>query len=153
MLTKNSWMKPCTWSAKSIVKFMLCIGPWSSPFDIATFLYMWYYFGCQTPAQQTLFQTAWFVEGLLTQTSIIHMIRTPKIPFIQSRPSLSLGIGSLIVMGIGIAIPFSPLNTFLKMQALPAMYFPFLFGAIFTYALISQIAKLIYIRVFHTWLE
>ena len=74
---------------------------------------------------QSLFQTGWFVESLLTQTLIIHVIRTNKIPFLQSRPSPFLLVTSALIMAIGIAIPFSPLGRYLGFTALPAAYWPF----------------------------
>jgi Mg2+-importing ATPase len=76
---------PRKWRAEDIGRFMIFIGPTSSVFDIATFLLMWYVFGANNPAHQALFQSGWFIESLLTQTLIVHMIRTPKVPFFQSR--------------------------------------------------------------------
>ena len=77
--------KPRKWDASDLSRFMIYVGPISSIFDIITYLVMWYVFSCNSPEHQTLFQTGWFVEGLLSQTLIVHMIRTRKIPFIQSR--------------------------------------------------------------------
>ena len=79
--------KPRKWDASDLSRFMIYIGPISSLFDIATYLVMWYVFKCDSPASQTLFQSGWFIEGLLSQTLIVHMIRTRKIPFFQSRAS------------------------------------------------------------------
>jgi len=145
---------PKTWSAKSIVRFMVCLGPLSSIFDMTTFAFMWFYFGIQTaddPAKVSLFQTAWFVEGLLTQTSIVHMIRTDKLPFIQSNASIQLYFGTILCMMVGVAIPFTPLGTVLSMEPLPAIYFAYLFSAIFGYFIVSQVGKKIFIHVFHDW--
>ncbi|MGB7479062.1 MAG: magnesium-translocating P-type ATPase, partial [Burkholderiaceae bacterium] len=81
---------PQRWEPGEIGRFMVFFGPLSSLFDFATFVLMWFVFGATTPAQQSLFQSGWFVVGLLTQTLIVHMIRTPKLPFIQSRAAAPL---------------------------------------------------------------
>ncbi|KAK9759965.1 hypothetical protein K7432_016472 [Basidiobolus ranarum] len=143
---------PQAWSAKGIFKFMIFIGPISSIFDITTFVYMWFYFGADTTEQQSLFQTGWFVVGLLTQTLIVHMIRTPLIPFFQSRASLPLLLSTIVVMVIGFVIPFTPLRDPLSMVTLPGMYYPYLFSALLAYCLLTQMVKTIYVRYFKTWL-
>lgn len=146
-------LKPRNWSVKSILLFMVCIGPVSCVFDIATFLFMYYYYDIQTNSDNVrIFQTAWFVESLLTQTLIVHMIRTHKIPFIQSRASLPLLCGTILIMAIGVALPFSPLRGFLKMSLLPKMFYPFLVGMLIGYCLLVNVVKWIYISVFHHWL-
>src|SRR5215469_16827401 len=76
---------PRKWDASGLARFMVCIGPISSIFDVVTFLVLWYVFGANTPARQSLFQSGWFIEGLLSQTLIVHMIRTQYVPFFQSR--------------------------------------------------------------------
>jgi len=146
-------LKPRNWNAKSILKFMVCIGPLSSIFDMTTFSFMWFYYGCTTPAQASLMQSAWFTEGLVTQTLIVHMIRTNKIPFIQSRASLPLIVGTSIVIALGIVIPFSPLKGPLQMEYLPGMYYPYLLGVLLGYCAIVQLGKVIYVRVFHQWMD
>lgn len=145
--------KPKTWNARGILKFLL-IGPVSSIFDILTFIYMYYYFGIQKKDDNTkLFQTGWFVMGLLTQTLIIHMIRTDKWPIFQSRAAWQLTFATVTIMSLGVAIIYIPtVNTYLNMVPLPGMYYPFLFGSLLGYCILSQIAKLIYIRVFNEWL-
>ncbi|ORX89798.1 magnesium-translocating P-type ATPase [Basidiobolus meristosporus CBS 931.73] len=143
---------PKSWSAKGIIRFMAFIGPISSIFDVTTFIYMWFYFGCTTPDDQALFQSGWFVIGLLTQTLIVHMIRTPLIPFIQSRASLPLLLSTFAVMVIGFIIPFTPLKQALSMVTLPGMYYPYLFSALLAYCLLTQLIKAIYIWYFRTWL-
>ena len=79
--------QPQRWNSADLGRFMVFFGPISSIFDVLTFSLMWWVFKANTPEMQTLFQSGWFVEGLLSQTLIVHMIRTRKIPFIQSRPS------------------------------------------------------------------
>ncbi|WP_079143994.1 magnesium-translocating P-type ATPase [Streptomyces luteocolor] len=144
--------KPRTWDAKGIGRFMVRIGPISSVFDISTFLVMWYVFQADSPAQQTLFQTGWFVEGLLSQTLIVHMIRTRKIPFIQSRASLPVLVMTGAVMVFGLWLPFSPLASALSMQPLPMSYFPWLIGTLLAYCALTQVVKGCYVRRYHSWL-
>lgn len=144
---------PHRWSMKSVLRFMVWIGPWSSVFDITTFLYMFYYFGIQTPADNvTLFQTTWFTVGLLTQTLIVHMIRTPKIPFIQSTASLPVVIMTVLIMTIGIVIPFiTPIRNWLQMTVLEPMVYPYVVGALLSYAIAAQLAKVFYKMLFNEW--
>jgi len=100
--------KPRPWSMNEITRFILFIGPCSSVFDYTTYLMMLYVFNCWNPVHEWLFQTGWFVESLLTQTIIIHIIRTNRIPFLQSRASLPVVVTTIAIMIIGIALPFSP---------------------------------------------
>jgi Mg2+-importing ATPase len=109
---------------------------------------MWFVFGANTPAQQTLFQSGWFVEGLLTQTLVVHMIRTRKIPFIQSRPGLPLMIATLSIMAIAIFLPMGPIAHYFKLQALPLGYFPILALILFCYMVLTQLMKHYYTRRF-----
>jgi Mg2+-importing ATPase len=102
--------RPRPWSMGQIAKFILLIGPCSSVFDYTTYLMMLYIFGCWDPAQAPLFQTGWFVESLLTQTLIIHIIRTNRIPFLQSHASWPLVLTTVLVMLVGMWLPFSPLG-------------------------------------------
>jgi Mg2+-importing ATPase len=143
------------WSMKSVLYFMLFMGPWSSIFDMTTFTYMWFYYNIKTNDDQykvRLFQTTWFIEGLLTQTLIVHMIRTPKIPFIQSRASNSLIAMTLIIVSIGLALPYIPLiNESVYMVHLHPMCYPYIFAAILSYCIVVQFAKLIYIKIFGEW--
>lgn len=144
---------PHRWSMKSVLRFMVWIGPWSSVFDITTFLYMFYYFGIQTPDDNvTLFQTTWFTVGLLTQTLIVHMIRTPKIPFIQSTASLPVVIMTVLIMSIGIVVPFiPPIRSWLQMTLLEPMVYPYVVGALLSYAIAAQLAKVLYKKLFNEW--
>ncbi len=99
--------RPRPWNIEEIRRFILFIGPISSIFDYTTYFVMLFLFHCWN--NSTLFQTGWFVESLMTQTLIIHVIRTNKIPFIQSRASLPLMLTSLAIMAFGVWLPFSPL--------------------------------------------
>ena len=140
--------KPLKWNPADIGRFMIFFGPISSIFDIATFVLMWHVFGASTVGEQTLFQSGWFVVGLLTQTLIVHMIRTPKLPFIQSRAAWPLGLMTLLVMAVGVALPMSPVADYFKLQALPWSYFPWLVGILLGYAILTTAMKRIYIRKF-----
>jgi len=144
--------KPQKWDASGISKFMLYIGPISSIFDYATFAVMWFVFKANSPAHQSLFQSGWFIEGLLSQTLIVHMIRTRKIPFVQSWAAAPVVALTSIIMLIGIAIPFSPLAHILNLQALPPGYFPWLFGILISYCLLTQFIKNWFIKRFRQWL-
>ncbi|HUX84938.1 MAG TPA: magnesium-translocating P-type ATPase [Chitinophagaceae bacterium] len=143
---------PQKWNPRGISKFMIFIGPISSIFDYATFAVMFFLFKANTPHTQSLFQTGWFVEGLLSQTLIVHMIRTRKIPFIQSWASAPVVALTTLIMAIGIYIPFSPLASALKMQPLPLGYFPWLIGILLSYCLLTQLVKTWFIRRFRLWL-
>jgi len=145
-------LEPKKWDAGSVSKFMLFIGPISSIFDFATFALMYFIFKANTVEQQTLFQSGWFVEGLLSQTLIIHMIRTRKIPFIQSWAAAPVVALTSLIMLVGILLPFSPFATALKLQPLPLSYFPWLMGILVGYCLLTQFAKDWFIRKFHSWL-
>ena len=127
---------------------MLFFGPVSSIFDILTFCVMWFVFGANSPEHQTLFQSGWFIEGLMTQTLVVHMIRTRKIPFIQSRPSAPLMMMTLLIMAVGIFIPMGPLAHYFKLQALPMSYFGILALILLGYMLLTQAMKAFYTRRF-----
>jgi len=144
--------QPQKWDARGISKFMLFIGPISSIFDYATFALMWFVFKANSPAHQSLFQTGWFVESLLSQTLIVHMIRTRKIPFIQSWATAPVVALTSAIMAIAIFIPFSPFATAFKMEALPLTFFPWLIGILLTYCLLTQLIKNWFINKFHQWL-
>ena len=140
--------KPRTWDIRELTRFILFIGPCSSVFDYSTYFLMLYVFKCwdvSTPLaaahSQSLFQTGWFVESLLTQTLIIHVIRTNKIPFLQSRPSAFLLVTSVTTMAIGVALPFTPLGHYLGFMALPPLYWVYLGATLFCYVLLTQTVK------------
>jgi Mg2+-importing ATPase len=144
--------KPRKWDAGGISRFMIYIGPISSIFDYATYALMWYVFKANSTTHQSLFQSGWFIEGLLSQTLIVHMIRTKKIPFIQSWAAAPVLALTTTIMAIGIFIPFSSFAGALKMEPLPLSYFPWLFGILLTYCLLTQIVKNWFIKKFNQWL-
>jgi len=140
--------KPLRWNPGDIGRFMLFFGPISSLFDILTYLLMWHVFSANHVGAQTLFQSGWFVVGLLTQTLIVHMIRTPKLPLIQSRAAWPLLLMTGCIMLIGLYLPISPLAGTFKLQALPLAYFPWLAAILLGYALLTTLMKRLYLRKF-----
>lgn len=138
--------KPQRWQPEEVGRFMVVFEPISSIFDMITFGLMWFVFSANTPEHQTLFQSGWFVVGLLTQTLIVHMIRTAQIPFIQSRAATPLLIMTAVIMCIGIFLPMGPLASYLKLQALPLSYFLYLPLILGAYMCVTQWVKKIYIR-------
>ena len=117
-----------------------CLWAISSVFDISPSADVWV-FKANTVEAQTLFQSGWFIEGLLSQTLIVHMIRTRKVPFIQSRASWPLCIMTLMVVVTGIALIYSPVAGFLQLQALPLSYFPWLIAILAGYMVLTQCVK------------
>jgi Mg2+-importing ATPase len=151
--------KPRPWAMGEIAKFIIFIGPISSIFDYTTFCLMWFFFKCNnvgvTPdlvarfqddaANHThaaaLFNTAWFVESIMTQTLIVHVIRTNLIPFIQSRASWQLTMTTIAIMGVGAWLPFSPVARILGFEPLPWQFWPFLVATLLCYVALTQVIK------------
>ncbi|ANC40283.1 MAG: magnesium-translocating P-type ATPase [Hafnia alvei] len=150
-MDKEFLRKPRKWDAKNIGRFMLWIGPTSSIFDITTYAIMWFVFAANSIEHQALFQSGWFIEGLLSQTLVVHMLRTQKIPFIQSTAALPVMLTTGIIMALGIYIPFSPLGAWVGLEPLPWQYFPWLVGTLFSYCVVTQLMKRFYIRRFGQW--
>ena len=144
--------KPRKWGASDLSRFMVFIGPISSIFDITTYLLMWFIFGCTSPEMQSLFQSGWFIEGLLSQTLIVHMIRTRKIPFIQSTASWPVLGLTFLIMAIGICIPFTSFGATIGLQPLPLSYFPWLVATLLSYCVLTQLIKTCYIKRIKKWL-
>ncbi len=155
--------KPRPWAMGEIAKFIVFIGPISSIFDYTTYCLMWFYFKCSslglvppTPELITrftsaadadhtyaaaLFSTGWFVESLMTQTLIVHVIRTNQIPFVQSRASWQLTMTTLAIMGVSAWLPFSPLAQYLGFVPLPWQFWPFLLLTLLCYVGLTQVIK------------
>lgn len=154
--------KPRPWNMGEIGKFIIFIGPISSIFDYTTYAMMWFIFKCSdlhlappaylagrfanaTSPNDTyaaaLFHTGWFVESLMTQTLIVHVIRTNLIPFIQSRASWQLTMTTLLIMAIGAYLPVSPLGAFLGFVPLPPLYWVMLVATLLCYLGLTQIVK------------
>jgi len=137
--------RPRPWSMSDITRFILFIGPCSSVFDYTTYFMMLYLFDCWDVSRASLFQTGWFVESLLTQTLIIHVIRTNKIPFLQSRASLPLMVTTGAIMLFGVWLPSSPLAPALGLTHLPHLYWPLIAATLLAYMALTQLVK--------TWLH
>ena len=129
--------RPSHWDIRFIRRFMLYFGPFSSLFDFATFAIMLWVFH-SGPAQ---FRTGWFVESLATQTLVIFAIRTRRIPFFRSHPSLPLTLAALGVVTIGAVLPATPLAHALGFQPLPAGFFAALVGMVVCYLALIEVGK------------
>jgi Mg2+-importing ATPase len=139
---------PLKWNPADIGRFMLFFGPLSSVFDIVTFAVMWWVFAANTVEQQALFQSGWFVVGLLTQTLIVHMIRTQKLPFIESRAAAPLMVTTVAIMVVGVWLPMGPLAGYFKLQPLPPAYFLWVAAILLGYGVLTTVMKRFYIRRF-----
>ncbi|HLZ54312.1 MAG TPA: magnesium-translocating P-type ATPase, partial [Verrucomicrobiae bacterium] len=160
-------IKPRPWAMGEIAKFIVFIGPISSIFDYTTYCLMWFFFKCSSLAlvappalaarfaspvdadhayAAALFSTGWFVESLMTQTLIVHVIRTNLIPFIQSRASWQLTMTTLLIMGVGAWLPFSPVARFVGFVPLPWQFWPFLLVTLLCYVALTQVIKTWLIR-------
>jgi Mg2+-importing ATPase len=144
--------QPRKWDAGDIGRFMVWMGPVSSVFDITTFWLMWHYFGANDVAHQSLFQSGWFIEGLLSQTLVVHMIRTRRVPFLQSVASAPVLALTGAIMVIGMLIPYSGLGARIGMVPLPGIYFAWLALTLVSYCVLTQLVKTIYIRRYKRWL-
>jgi Mg2+-importing ATPase len=144
--------QPRKWDAGDIGRFMFWIGPTSSVFDITTFLLLWYLFGANNPEHQAFFQSGWFIESLLTQTLVVHMIRTRRIPFLQSIAAAPVLALTTAIIVIGIAIPYTGIGAKLGMLEMPGVYFGWLAATVLAYCALTQAMKLLYIRHYRGWL-
>jgi P-type Mg2+ transporter len=135
--------KPRPWNIGFIKRFMIFIGPISSIYDFITYAVMWFIFSAYTltPATQALFHTGWFLESLCSQTLVIYIIRTNKIPFIQSRPNKLLVLTTISILLFAFALPFTPLASFFGFVPPPLLYFIILSGMMVTYLLLVQVVK------------
>jgi Mg2+-importing ATPase len=138
--------RPRPWNISEITRFILYIGPISSIFDYTTFFVMLWVFNCWDPSRASVFQTGWFVESLMTQTLIIHVIRTNKIPFLQSRASWPLTATTLSIMALGIWLPYSPVAASLGLTSLPGLYWPILMLTLLSYMCLTQLIKVWLLR-------
>lgn len=144
--------KPHKWEVNDLGRFILFIGPISSLFDITTFGVMYFVFEANSLEKQSLFQSGWFIEGLLSQTLVIHMIRTSKIPFFESLASTTLILVTLSVMVFGLLIPLGAFGKAIGMAPLPWEYYKWLALTLLSYCLLIQFVKKLYLKKFGTWL-
>jgi P-type Mg2+ transporter len=148
--------KPRKWNIASIKRFMVWIGPMSSIFDYTTYFLMLYVFGCiafkttSDPAlkahYESLFHTGWFVESILTQTLIVHIIRTNRVPFFQSRASWPLTFTTLAVIAVACALPYSPAADYLGLVRLPLAFWPWMLATVIAYSVLTHFMKMRFIR-------
>uniref|UniRef100_A0A5B6ZLZ4 Magnesium-transporting ATPase, P-type 1 n=1 Tax=Davidia involucrata TaxID=16924 RepID=A0A5B6ZLZ4_DAVIN len=143
---------PQRWSLKGLAMFILWNGPVCSLCDISTLLFFGFYYKALFPKDLKFFHSVWFIEGLLMQTLIIHLIRTEKIPFIQEVASWPVICSTVVISTIGIAIPYTPIGRVMGFTSLPLSYFGFLVLLFIGYFSIGQTVKRIYILVYKKWL-
>ncbi|WP_082057209.1 magnesium-translocating P-type ATPase [Psychromicrobium lacuslunae] len=144
--------KPQKWETKGLARFMVTIGPISSVFDLSTFALMWFVFAANSVDQAALFQSGWFVESLISQTLIVHMIRTGRVPFLQSRASWPVLLLTGAVCLFALLLPFSNFGHSLGLVSLPWTYFPWLIGTLAAYCLLTQGIKVLFVRRYGRWL-
>lgn len=156
--------RPRIWSANSITRFMAWIGPISSVFDVLTYLVLYFIIvpmitggSYQAGSGQaeifiTLFQTGWFIESMWTQTMVIYMLRSPKLPFVQSRPALSVIVTTMAAALFVTSLPYSLFASVLKTAPLNGTYFLFLFLIIVLYMVSVTLVKHLYIKRYREWL-
>jgi Mg2+-importing ATPase len=142
--------RPLKWNPKDIGRFMLFFGPISSLFDLVTFGVMWWVLAADGGARPGQFQSGWFVESLLTQTLVVHMLRTPKLPFVRSHAAASLMVMTLAIMAFGLWLPMGPLAGYFRLQALPPAYVGWLVAILLGYATLTTVMKRFYIER-HGW--
>ena len=161
---KEFLKKPRIWEANSIMRFMAWIGPISSVFDIITYMLLYFlvvpmilghgynHGAADAAAFIMVFQTGWFIESMWSQTMVIHMLRSPKLPFIQSRPAFSVVVTTLVAAFFVTSLPYGPLASILKLSQLNGLYFVLLFVIIVLYMLSVTVVKRIYIKKYKEWL-
>lgn len=148
---KEYLAKPKVWDIKGIKRFMLYMGPTSSIFDILVFAILWFGFRLRVP-EAALFQTIWFSYGVVSNLVGLHIIRTGKVPIIQSNASKYVYFSSIILSVIAIAIPYTFIGTFLGLEALPAKYLGVIVGVPILYCFVASFVKKVYIRKFEDWI-
>jgi Mg2+-importing ATPase len=149
---KEYLKKPRRWETKSIWSFMAFMGPLSSVFDIICYAVMWWAIGASDVSNAPLFQCGWFVFGTVSQVLVIHMIRTGKIPFVQSKSSAALLVSTIIVTVVTLIIGFTGLAVGLEMTRLPVTFIPWLIVILAAYWLSTQFIKTVYMRRYGEWL-
>ena len=143
---------PHTWKVGNITRFILIIGPLSSIFDYCTFGLLYYFYEANSVTSQGFFQTGWFLESLFTQTFIVQLLRTRKIPFIQSNASLQVITVAVILLTVGIIIPYTWFGKVIGMVHLPISFYGWLLLIVLLYSITVQFVKTIYIRKYQDWL-
>lgn len=145
-------LKPKKWDNKDIQSFMFIFGPISTILDVCCFIVLWFIMKYNTVQQATLFQTGWFVFGILSQTMIIHAIRTDKIPFVSSRSSNQLLLSTALVIVLTLILAFTDLAYVFDLAKLPLSYLKYIVLLIILYVILIEIFKRIYVRIKGEWL-
>jgi Mg2+-importing ATPase len=141
--------KPRRWNIPDLARFITTFGPFCSVFDYITWGVLIFVFGAL--ADPALFQTGWFVQSVIIMILSIHVFRTDKIPFLQSRASLTFGLATGIVCLVGILLPYSPLAETLSLVPMPAMFFVWLAGIFIGFIAVIQLVKMIYFKKIQLW--
>lgn len=147
----DSLKKPKKWSIRAIRQFMIFMGPLSSAFDLIVFAMLWFVFKLG-PADAALFQTIWFSYGIVSNLFGMHIIRTSKIPFLQSHASKPVYMSSIIVSLLAILVPFTTLGSAIGLVAIPIKYMALIFLTPVVYCIIALLAKHKYIQKYGEWL-
>lgn len=144
--------KPKKWDISNIFRFTVWFGPVSSIFDFLIFYILWYVIGVNTIGTQAIFQSGWFVMGIVSQTIIIFVIRTKQIPFFKSKPSLLLLSLSILISIIGIMLPYLRVGTYFGLVQLPMVYICLFVLVMILYMLFSEFIKYVYIKFYDEWI-
>jgi Mg2+-importing ATPase len=155
-MDKEYLQQPRKWEAGNIRRFMIWLGPTSSVFDITTYILMWTVFGAGAAyyahgGGQLIMNSGWFIVGLVSQTLVVHMLRTKKIPFLQSRAAWPVMLSTVIAVAIGCWLPFSPIAESLGFVSLDSSYWYWLIATMIGYMTLAQFVKTIYIRRYGVW--
>lgn len=130
---------------------MIWLGPTSSIFDITTYALMWFVFAANSPAHAALFQSGWFIESMISQTLIVHLLRTRRLPFVQSVASAPVLLATALVCAFGLVLPFSGWGHSLGLVSLPWSYLPWLILTLAAYCGLTQLVKKVFIRRYEVW--
>lgn len=146
---KETLENPKKLEIKSLKRFMLFMGPVSSIFDIIVFLILWFLFSEREVAH---FQTIWFSYSIVSNLIGMHIIRTAKMPFVQSNAHKAVYISSILLIVIGILIPYTVLGTAIGLVPIAGKYIAMIFGITFLYCIVATFAKKIYIKKYEEWI-
>lgn len=144
--------KPKKWDIKGIKRFMFIFGILSTFLDILCFIILWYIFKLDTIEKAEYFQCGWFMFGVISQTFVIHTIRTNKIPFIQAKASKQLNISTIVIICVTMIIGFTSISKIFDLKVMPSLYLIWMIGLILVYLIMAQILKKIYINKNHEWI-
>jgi Mg2+-importing ATPase len=137
---------PVKWRTRGLAKFAVAIGPLSSIFDITTFLVLWFVFGFNSPAHASLFQAGWFIESLATQALAFHILRTRKIPFLESNAALPVFLSTISAFVVGWILIGTPVGKIIELVHIPGTYIFWWMGIVLLYILVLQVGKWIYYK-------